>query len=95
MYKLNFTPRFHRAYKRLIKRDKALENTIDSVLITLAADPRNPRIRSHKVLDREGNVAFSSEVTGDLRIIWVYGEQQNTLVLLDFGGHSGSKKVYR
>ena len=69
--------------------------SINNVLLLLADDPRDARLKSHKVIDRDGEPAFSSEVTGDLRIVWTYGETPNTLVLLDFGGHSGSKKVYR
>jgi mRNA-degrading endonuclease YafQ of YafQ-DinJ toxin-antitoxin module len=95
MFLLLFTPRFRRDYRHLSKRDHALEARIDEILALLAENPRDPRLKSHKVTDRSGEPAFSSEVTGDVRIIWLYGEEPNTLVLLDIGGHSGSKKVYR
>jgi len=39
--------------------------------------------------------AFSSKVTGDLRIIWNFNEDQIQVIdLLDIGGHSGNGKVY-
>ena len=69
---------------------------MDSVLERLAADPRDPTLRSHKVTAWDGRVAFSVEVTGDLRIIWRYNEGEADLLdLIDLGGHSGAGKVYR
>lgn len=44
---------------------------------------------------------FSSRVTGNLRIIWRYAEKEGSLKelqiisLVDVGGHSGAKKVYK
>lgn len=62
----------------------------------LERDPTARTLRSHKVLDSDGKPAFSSYVTGDLRIIWRYAEDElDVLDLTDVGGHSGSKKVYR
>ena len=62
----------------------------------LERDPLYPSLKSHKVRDRQGYEAFSSYVTGDLRIIWDYAEDEvDILDLLDLGGHEGSGKVYR
>ena len=95
MFTLSLKSRFQRDYRRLTRRDSSLEAKLDEVLLLLADNPRDARLKSHKVTDRNGEPAFSSEVTGDLRIIWTYGDTPNSLVLLDFGGRSGSKKVYR
>lgn len=66
------------------------------MLELLAEDPRDPRLRSHKVFAGDGRAAFSSAVTGDLRVIWRYAEAEvEVIALVDIGGHEGSKKVYR
>ena len=45
---------------------------------------------------RRGKRVYSSAVTGDLRILWQFHPTEaDTIELLDIGGHSGSKKVYR
>jgi mRNA-degrading endonuclease YafQ of YafQ-DinJ toxin-antitoxin module len=39
---------------------------------------------------------YSSSISGDLRIIWEFSENEiNIIDLLDIGGHSGSKSVYK
>lgn len=96
MFRFNLKPRFTRKYRKLIKRNRDLGIDIDSVLDRLAADPRDPSLDSHKVIAWDGKPAFSIEVTGDLRITWRYSRtEENTLELVDIGGHSGSRKVYR
>ena len=93
MYILEPTSRFERALKRLTKRNPDLEATITEILIKLQQSPRDPALRSHKVRDDEGQPAYSSRVTGDLRVIWRY-KSSNGIILLNIGGHSGGNKVY-
>ena len=94
MFTLEPTPKFVRSLKKLLKTRAELKETVDDVLVQLAQDPRAPELRSHKVIDVRGRKAFSSRVTGDLRIIWRYLEN-DAIKLEDVGGHSGKDKVYR
>lgn len=96
MFSFNLKPRFTRRYARLVRKNRQLEPQIDEVLDRLAADPRDPKLSSHKVTAWDRESAFSSTVTGDLRIIWRYAETGAEVIdLIDLGGHSGAKKVYR
>lgn len=61
----------------------------------LAENPNNPSLKSHKVDTPKFGKAYSSRVTGDLRIIWEYSKGGfQILDLLDIGGHSGKGGVY-
>lgn len=96
MLRFNLKPRFTRKYAKLVKRDRSLERQINTVLDLLADDPRDPRLKSHKVPAWDKKQAFSSSVTGDLRIVWRYSETEVELIdLVDIGGHEGGKSVYR
>ena len=96
MFSFNLKPRFTRKYAKLVKRDRGLEKQINTVLDHLAENPRSPDLKSHKVMAWDRKLAFSSEVTGDLRVIWRYHQTEVEVIdLVDIGGHSGSKKVYR
>ena len=99
MYLLERKAHFSRKLRRLLKKDKNLATQVGVTLKKLAGDPRQPDLKSHKVIaEYDGRPAFSSRVTGDLRIIWRYGSTFNEaqlLDLIDVGGHSGTNKVYR
>ena len=96
MFTLLPLPRFTRKYKKLVRRDAQLEARFRQVFEKLAANPRDPAIGSHKVTAWDGKPAFSTEVTGDLRITWRYSTTEVEVIdLVDTGGHSGAKKVYR
>lgn len=96
MFALKPKPRFRRKLRKLLKKDPALSERVQVVLNKLKDDPRNPSLGSHKVSTWDSKPAFSVEVTGDLRVTWRYSQgEENVLELVDIGGHSGSKKVYR
>ena len=39
---------------------------------------------------------FSSRVTGNIRIVWDYSENEiNVIDVFDIGGHEGKDKVYK
>ncbi|MDF2379350.1 MAG: type II toxin-antitoxin system mRNA interferase toxin, RelE/StbE family [Candidatus Gracilibacteria bacterium] len=79
-----------------MKKDGALEKKIDKCLMFLAQDPSYPSLQSHKVESQLYGEKWASRVSGDLRIIWDY-DQENIPVLniLDLGSHSGKKKIYK
>ena len=103
MRKIIFTEYFKKKYKKLIKNNTKLGNKIDLSLSNLITDPLFPGLKSHKVNSRHFDNVFSSSVTGDIRIIWKYGESEEAknekmeiqiLELLDIGGHGGKTGVY-
>ena len=94
MFALSVKPRFSRDLRKLLGEQPHLASEVRAVLALLSENPRDPKLRSHKATDSEGRVIFSAEVTGDLRILWDYGEP-GVIELLRIGGHSGAKKVYR
>lgn len=54
------------------------------------------RLITHKVGTKNLGKRYSSRVDGDLRLIWDFDENDRLiLLLLDIGGHSGAKKVYK
>ncbi len=98
MYRLQFSKHFIRRYKRHTKRNRAVKEQVDAVLRQLERDPFAPNLKTHKVLDSQGLPAFSSRITGDLRIIWDFNamtKEHRVLDILDLGGHSGAAKVYK
>lgn len=99
MYLLNQKPSFARKLKKLLKKNRSLAKPVARTLTLLKVNPKAAPLKSHKVIAIDGSQAFSSRVTGDLRIIWRYAneaaEQVQILDLIDIGGHEGSKKVYQ
>jgi mRNA-degrading endonuclease YafQ of YafQ-DinJ toxin-antitoxin module len=91
MYRLIFSGYFKKKLSKLIKYNPKISNKIESTLVFLSQNPLEPKLRSHKV-----GSYWSSRVTGDIRIIWIYGDdkQVQILELLDIGGHSGNNSVY-
>jgi len=90
MYEIIFTKPFLKQSARIAKNNKGLQGRITKVLNLLSEDPLYPALKTHKYQDK-----FSSSVTGDLRIIWKYGNRRLTILALDIGGHSGKHSVYK
>ncbi len=95
MYELEVTSHFRRKYKKLVAKNKILKDQISYTLKQLAKDPKHKNLRSHKIIGSEYGDVFSSSVTGDIRIIWKDIDDKLILLLLDIGGHSGGKGVYK
>jgi mRNA-degrading endonuclease YafQ of YafQ-DinJ toxin-antitoxin module len=49
MRPLVITPKFRRAYRRLVKRNRALEGSIDAVLVQMQTDVFLPVLGTHKL----------------------------------------------
>lgn len=96
MFILSYSTRFDSSYKRLIKNNKLLLNQILVSLKLLSLNPREARLKTHKVINNEGIIAWSSRVSGNIRIIWDYKKENPIVIqLMDIGGHSGKNKVYK
>jgi mRNA-degrading endonuclease YafQ of YafQ-DinJ toxin-antitoxin module len=37
---------------------------------------------------------YSSRITKDLRVLWDFSENRLVIIIIDIGGHEGSKAVY-
>ena len=95
MYDLVSTEFFEKKLKRLTKNNILLKDKVRKIFKMLRIDPFYPSLETHKVASKNVGEAYSSSVTGDLRIVWDFAKNQTLLIiLLDFGGHSGKHKVY-
>lgn len=96
MHKLLFTKTFNSSYKHIVQNGKQVEKKAEKALALLQQDPLYPSLKSHKANTKHYGERWSSWVTGDIRIIWDYdSEDRLILILLDIGGHSGKRKVYK
>ncbi len=95
-YQIKYDPNFEKSLLRIVKRKKFLQAKVVKTLALLSRDPKYPALKSHKVQTPDFGVCWSSRVTGDIRLIWDFDEDNNVVILvLDIGGHSGSGKVYQ
>lgn len=94
-YHLEFTKKAARKYKKLTTGNKQLQEKIQEILKILVDNPFNSKLKTHKVQITSYGIVYSSRITQDIRIIWNIENDKVTIVLLDIGGHSGSKGVYK
>lgn len=71
MYLLNPTKAFERRAKKLVKNNLELSEVLEVALELLEEDPRDSRLKSHKVIHVSGEEVFSSYVTDNIRLIWM------------------------
>ena len=94
-YQLEFTKKAARKYKKLTTNNNQLQQKIQETLKVLVDDPFHSKLKSHKVQISNYGIVYSSSVTKDLRMIWELEKDKVTIILLDIGGHSGSRGVYK
>ena len=95
-YKLKDTKHFKRRYDKFTRKNPFLKKRIKKVLKIMRMDPFYKGLNTHKVDALKHGVHYSSTVTGDIRIIWNFDEDDNIIILLlTIGGHSGKYKVYK
>lgn len=93
-YNLSFDKNFLRKLKKYYKKDKALYIRVKIFLKSFVNDPFYSGFKSHRVFVSNHRKVYASRVTGDIRVIWSL-EDDYIILLLDIGGHEGSKKVYK
>ncbi|BAY13030.1 type II toxin-antitoxin system RelE/ParE family toxin [Calothrix sp. NIES-2098] len=81
---------FKRAFRRVIRKNPRLEETIFEVLELLVADPFAPTLKAHKLKgDLEG--LWACWVEYDCRIIYTFqanpDEDEDAILLIDIGTH--------
>lgn len=95
MYNIESSSNFQRKLKKLISKNTALKAKFEKALATLVKTPKHASLKTHKINFSEDANIYSSYVTGDIRIIWELYNETITILLLDIGGHSGAKSVYK
>jgi mRNA interferase YafQ len=87
---LVWTPSFIRAFKRLIRQNPQLRNSVENTLEKLANDPFQASLRSHKL---KGDLAqrWSCSIDYSNRIIFRFvintDSQEEEILLLTLGSH--------
>jgi len=80
-FKITYTKRFEKHYKKLDSKDKRL---VKQKIETLTKDPYHPSLRTKHI--KGENDLFELSVTMKIRIIWCYDEEK-LILLLDIGYH--------
>ncbi len=93
---INKTKYFLKKAKKLLNKNLQLISAVNKTVEILSQNPKDPKLDSHKVKTPKFGECFSSSITGDLRLIWSYNENNEVEIidLLDIGRHSGGGKVY-
>ncbi len=81
-YKLTFSPRFEKNYKKLSKAEK---QQVKDKITRLSEDPMHPSLRTKRIKGTDN--LFECSVNMDIRIIWYY-EDDMLILLLDIGHHN-------
>jgi mRNA-degrading endonuclease YafQ of YafQ-DinJ toxin-antitoxin module len=79
---------------KYIKNNPALLKRFQLAFEKLIDDQFSPTLRTHKVISKSFGTVYSSRVTGDIRIIWNYHQDQIVILVYMVGSHSGKKAVY-
>ena len=77
---------FVRAARRITRKNRVLQSTIDATLAQLAENPNARSLETHRLKGRLRN-SWSCSAGYDLRIIFSFGPQPNTIVLESIGTH--------
>ncbi len=95
MYEIQSISAFRKKYRKLTERNKKLEKAILLTIDLLKTNPKYKSLKTHKIFHSNYGEVYSSYVTGDIRIVWIEIDGKLIILLLDIGGHSGNKGVYR
>lgn len=96
MYLLRLSDGFKKQYAKLLKRNSMLDAKIAKTFRILKEDPFYPSLRTHKVDTKQFKDVWSSRITGDWRLIWMFDVEtgQEVILCLQLGTHSGGNQVY-
>ncbi len=90
MHELVRTPRFERAFRRAVRKNRALQSLIEQTLRHMAADINDPRLKTHH-LSRQLTGLHACSVAYDSRIVFAKVKGPKTraevLVLVNLGSH--------
>ena len=90
MRELVLTPRFERAFRRLVRKNPALQSQIEAALRRMADDPNDPRLKTHHLSGQLAGLHACS-VAYDCRIVFARKKHPKTgaevLLLINLGTH--------
>ena len=90
MSELVLTPRFERAFRRLVGKTPSLQPQIETALQRMAEDVNDPRLKTHHLSGRLKGL-YASSVAYDCRIVFAKQKHPKTgaetLVLINLGTH--------
>ena len=84
------TPRFERAFRRLVRKNPSLQVAVDRTLLRMAADLNDPRPKTHHLSGQLAGLHGCS-VLYDCRIVFAKQKHPKTgtevLLLINIGSH--------
>lgn len=90
MHELVLTPRFERAFRRLVAKNPAFRPQIETALRRMASDIGDPRLKTHH-LSGQLKGLHACSVGYDCRIVFARQKHPKTgaevLVLINLGSH--------
>jgi mRNA-degrading endonuclease YafQ of YafQ-DinJ toxin-antitoxin module len=63
-------------------------------LYKILKDPFYKGLKTHKVNSSKWGEIYSSRITKDLRVLWDFSQNELIIIIVDIGGHEGSKAAY-
>lgn len=90
MRKLIMTPRFERAYRSFVKRDRALQERVGRVLKQMEEDVFVPALGTHK-LGGSLSGLWASSCGYDCRVVFSFEQDEDNheaILLLHIGSHN-------
>lgn len=97
MFKIQFNKNSAKKVKKLLSKNSQLISKLTKATDILIEDPFYPSLNTHTVNSKKYGEKYSSRITGDLRFIWQFDQNEGVLEvieILDIGGHTGSNGVY-
>ena len=97
MYELKFQKEFLKTFHKYVKKDKLLNKALVKTLEILRGNPFDNSLNTHKVDTRKNRDIYSSRVSGDWRLAWIFDkENKSTIIIcLELGTHSGANQIYK
>ena len=94
MYDIKPSTNFQRKYRKLTAKDKILKIKVIRSVKKLREDPMQKSLKTHKVKTAKHGEVYSSYISGDIRLLWQQEGKTLVLILVDIGGHEGSRGIY-
>lgn len=96
MFELQFQDAFRKRFHKYIKKDQKLLKALNKTLELMMQNPFYSSLNTHKVDTKRNKDIWSSRITGDWRIGWIFDEKAKKAIIicLEVGTHSGASQIY-
>lgn len=97
MFELKYTLTYLKVYKKYVLKDQKLQKALEKTLDTIKINPFHTALKTHRVDTRRNFDVWSSSVTGDWRVVWVFDNEVKSaaIICLELGTHSGANQIYK